>query len=95
MLNLSFKYDYKVKDLVFLVKLFMEFCMVKFSVFDDEFEVLVILVVFVGVEEFERNVCNVVRSLNVVVWVLWVYFIFCVWMDKKYEDCFWIMKFLV
>ena len=93
--NPSSQYDYRVKDPVSLAKLFMEPRMAKFITFDDEFETSATLAVLAGVEEFEGDVRSVARSLNAVVRVPWAHPIFCVWTDKKYEDCFRTMKLLV
>lgn len=79
----------------YLAKLFMEPRMAIFSAFDDEFEASATMAVLAGVEEFERSVRSVAKSLNAVVRVPWAHPIFRVWTEEKYEECFWIMELLV
>lgn len=93
--NPSSQYDYRVKDPVSLAKLFMEPRMAKFSAFDDKFEASATMAVLAGVEEFEKSVRSVAKSLNIVVRVPWAHPIFRVWTEDKYNECFWIMELLV
>ena len=93
--NPSSQYDYRVKDPVSLAKLFMEPRMAKFSAFDDKFEASATMAVLAGVEEFEKSVRSVAKSLNIVVRVPWAHPIFRVWTEDKYKKCFWIMELLV
>lgn len=69
--------------------------MAKFSAFDDEFEASATMAVLAGVEEFEKSVRSVAKSLNIVVRVPWAHPIFRVWTEDKYNECFWIMELLV
>lgn len=69
--------------------------MVKFIVFDDFFDILVVLVVFFYEGLFRFGVIKLVKDVNFNVCMEWVYLDFIKWINKYYIDCFRFLKDLV
>lgn len=69
--------------------------MVKFIVFNDFFDILVVLVVFFYEGLFRFSVIKLVKDVNFNVCMEWVYLDFIKWIKKYYIDCFKFLKDLV